>query len=462
MTTDPFEGGLRAYGKRLRDGTQTISETVKYCFARIEKYDEHLQAFQLLDAERALANAEALDALLASGTDLGPLMGVPLGVKDIIGVDGLPTTNGSLHDAGQPGPNSGTIVKQLQQAGCVIMGKTRTVEFALGATGRNAARGTPWNPWDWNAKRVPGGSSSGSGVAVAAGFVGFALGTDTGGSVRIPACFNGIFGHKTTVGLWPTDGVFPLSPSLDSIGPLCRCADDASLVHEVLFKQPASNKGDGNRLAGLRFGVPQELFFDNLDAVVSETFEMALDKLKAAGATIENVSLPESHERATLFPKIVPPQLLHALGRDEFKAAASDMDPVTRERAEAGLAVDAIDYHGALSRLEELATIGANAIEGFTAFLSPTCPYVPMEIESLSDPAEHERSLLSSQNTQPGNLMRLCATTLPVHHLNNDVELPVGLQVMAAQNQDAALLRLSQRIEQVVGQGALPVLPDQA
>jgi len=466
MANDPFEGGLRAYGERLRDGTQTITGTLKQCLERIERYDDHLQAFQLLDAERALDTANALDALLASGTDLGPLMGVPMGVKDIIGVDGLPTTNGSLHDAGQPGPHSGTVVRKLKQAGCIVVGKTRTVEFALGATGLNSSRGTPTNPWDWETRRIPGGSSSGSGVSVAAGFVGFALGSDTGGSIRIPACFNGIFGHKTTLGLWPTDGVFPLSPSLDSLGPLCRSASDAALIHEVLFGGPAliasadsATPGD-NALAGTRFGIPQELFFDNLDSIVSETFELAIEKLKAAGATIETVSLPESHERATLFPKIVPPELLHALGRDKFKHAAAQMDPVTRERAEAGLAVDAIDYHASLSRMDELTVIGAKALENHTALLAPTCPFVPLAIASLEEPAEHERSLLASQNTQPANLMRLCATSLPVQHLNKDASLPIGLQVMAANNQDAALLRLSHTIESVLGRGPLPVLPD--
>ena len=415
MSSDPFSGGLIAYGNSIRNRTTTIAATVEYCFQRIEKYDGHLQSFQLLDKANAIANAKALDALLASGTDLGPLMGVPIGVKDIIAVNNLPTTNGSLHQTNLPGEQEGTVIDRLRKAGCVILGKTRTVEFALGATGLNAARGTPKNPWDWHSHRIPGGSSSGSAVAVAAGFAGFALGTDTGGSVRIPACFNGIFGHKTTVGLWPTDGVFPLSPSLDSIGPLCRSASDAALVHQVICNEtvsPVLPRQTDTALAGLRFGLPQDLYFDNLDDTVSTTFQTALEQLRAAGVVFENISLPESHERVTVFPKVVPPELLHALGREGFKKAAPAMDPVTRERAEAGLAVDAIDYHAAKQRLQQLEVIGEQALNGFDALLAPTCPFVPMEVESLKTRTEHQRSLLSSQNTQPANLMKLCASSL--------------------------------------------------
>jgi len=160
-------------------------------------------------------------------------MGVPTGIKDIIAVNGFPTTNGSNADTEHLSGREGTILEQLHRAGAIVIGKTKTVEFALGATGVNESRGTPWNPTDRKVHRIPGGSSSGSAVAVSAGLVGLALGTDTGGSVRIPACLTGIVGHKTSTELWAADGVFPLSPTLDSIGPLCRTVEDAATVHEV-------------------------------------------------------------------------------------------------------------------------------------------------------------------------------------------------------------------------------------
>jgi aspartyl-tRNA(Asn)/glutamyl-tRNA(Gln) amidotransferase subunit A len=260
---DPLKNGLADYARRLRAGHTTVTATVEAYAERIAALDGRLQAWQHLDLDRAMDTARALDVMIAGGHDFGPLTGVPIGVKDIIAVSGLPTTNGSLYPSEDLTGPEGTIIKRLKQAGCVILGKTRTVEFALGATGVNEARGTPVNPWDAQRHRIPGGSSSGSAVATAAGMCAFALGTDTGGSVRIPACFNNLYGHKTTVGLWPTDGVFPLSPTLDSIGPLCRTADDAAIVHRVVTGQHIAPV---QSLAGLRRGRPGQWCFDELDA----------------------------------------------------------------------------------------------------------------------------------------------------------------------------------------------------
>ena len=191
LPADPFASGIAAFAEDLRAGRTSSVAATEACLERIAALNPKLDAFQLVDGTRARAAAAAIDALLAAGTDLGPLMGVPIGVKDIIAVEGLPTTNGSLYQTAHLNGPEGTIVQRLKEAGCVILGKTKTVEFALGATGVNEARGTPWNPWDSSIQRIPGGSSSGSAVATAAGLCAFALGTDTGGSVRIPACFTG-------------------------------------------------------------------------------------------------------------------------------------------------------------------------------------------------------------------------------------------------------------------------------
>ncbi|MBX2878533.1 MAG: amidase, partial [Granulosicoccus sp.] len=228
LPEDPYANGLRAYAQQIRDGSLSVTQAITQTLSRIEALDSRLEAFEYVNSEQALIAAKSIDNLLATGTDLGPLTGVAVAVKDIITVDGMPVTNGSNADTAHLNGPEGQVIRKLRQAGCIIIGKTKTVEFALGATGANDSRGIPWNPWDNNTHRIPGGSSSGSAVAVAAGLCGFALGSDTGGSIRIPACYNGLFGHKTTVGLWPTDGVFPLSPTLDSVGPLCRYAEDAA------------------------------------------------------------------------------------------------------------------------------------------------------------------------------------------------------------------------------------------
>ena len=170
-----------------------------------------------------------LAGLLFTPTALccSPLMGVPVSIKDIYAVSGAPTTNGSNIPTEDLTGEEGSFVAMLRRAGCVIVGKTKTAEFAYAAHGENRARGTPHNPWDAAVARWPGGSSSGAGVAMGAGLSAFSIGSDTGGSVRIPAALNGVVGHKTTIGVYPTDGVYPLSPSLDTVGPLCRTAQDA-------------------------------------------------------------------------------------------------------------------------------------------------------------------------------------------------------------------------------------------
>lgn len=453
LPPDPFEQGLAAYAEDLRAGETTAVATTEACLARIEALNPRLDAFQLVDGERALSAARAIDALLASGTDLGPLMGVPIGVKDIIAVEGLPTTNGSLHPSEDLTGPEGTIVHRLKAAGCIVLGKTKTVEYALGATGVNEARGTPWNPWDPHSHRIPGGSSSGSAVATASGLCGFALGTDTGGSVRIPACFNGLFGHKTTVGLWPTDGVFPLSPTLDSIGPLTRNAGDAALVHAVITGEHVPLPA---RLDGLRFGRPTSFFFEDLDETVSATTEAALVALTAAGVEIVDVDIPESVERGVLFPNIVPPELIARLTPERFERMRGQMDPVTAQRAAGGFEVSAVDHVAAQHRRVELEAIANGRFAGLDGWLAPTCPFLPMPVETLQHPEEAQRALYSSRNTQPGNIFGICAATLPIQQFG--APLPVGLQLMAPRGEDARLLSICLALEPILGTGTAPDL----
>ncbi|MDP6883842.1 MAG: amidase, partial [Rhodospirillales bacterium] len=266
IPSDPLEdGGIRRFGERLRKGEITSEAAVKAYLGRIEALEPHLRAYEFVAADQALAVARSLDRLLTAGTDLGPLMGVPVAVKDLLAVEGMPTTAGSKVEVSDLIGAEGAFVKALKGAGCVVLGKTRTVEFALGGAGINRVRGTPRNPWDADVFRAPGGSSSGSAVAMAAGLCGFAIGSDTGGSVRGPAAFCGVFGLKTTKGLWPTDGVFPLSPTLDTIGLLTGSAADAALIAAALQGRPVTPSSPPR---GLRLGRPDDHFFDNLDKEV--------------------------------------------------------------------------------------------------------------------------------------------------------------------------------------------------
>ncbi len=455
MQGNPFENGIAAFGADLRAGRVTVEQAVEFYLKRIERYNPKLQAYQVVDNDRALSAARSLDLLLASGTDLGPLMGVPVAVKDIITVDGLPVTNGSLYPSAHFNGKEGGVVKSLRQLGCVILGKTKTVEFALGATGVNEARGTPWNPWDLQVHRLPGGSSSGSAVATAAQLCAFALGSDTGGSIRIPASYTGVFGHKTSMGLWPTDGVFPLSPTLDSIGPLCRSADDAALIHESVAAEPVKPVS----LKGLKFAKPSPVFFEALDTEVQLCFEATVDQLIEQGVEVVDIEMPESLERDQVFPIIVGSEIISTLGANGFADAAPMMDTVTRTRAAIGLDVKAEEYLLARKRHRQLKERAAKTFEVCDAWISPTVAMVAMPVDDLQQESSKQRALLSSRNTQLGNLYGLCATSLPIQKFGSG-KLPIGFQLMMQSGSDARLLAISKSIENVVGRGALPALDD--
>lgn len=444
MTQTLFSNGIAQWAKRVRQGKLSFAETTEACLSNI-KADESLGAWETVDATSALQTAEAFDKLLAAGVDLGWAMGLPLAVKDIIKADGFPLTNGSNADtAALVGPE-GTLLKHLKAAGMVVIGKTKTVEFALGVTGVNTSRGTPWNPCDRETHRLPGGSSSGSAVAVAAQHVGLALGTDTGGSVRIPAAFNGIVGHKTSVRVWPTDGVFSLSTTLDSIGPLCHTVNDTALVHELVTGEavPAPHP-----IKGLRLGIPQEHFFEDLDAEVMADFEHTRTLLVEAGAVCVPIHFPEAVERATLFPQIVPAELLATLGVERFNAIRHNMDAVTADRAEKGLSVSAVDYQLALRRQQQLIKKANATFNDVDCWISPTAPILPMPCTLLEHPQHLTRALNASWNTQPGNLTEFCAMSVPMHTTG----LPTGFQIMLPCGHDAKLIAISQSIETLLNQ----------
>jgi aspartyl-tRNA(Asn)/glutamyl-tRNA(Gln) amidotransferase subunit A len=272
----PAEPGLQALTESLREGRSTAVELTQAALARIAALEPKLQAFMHLDAAGALAQAQAIDARRAAGEDLGPLMGVPVAVKDLFTVDGMPTTAGSRLDVQDLVPKQGSFVNALQRAGCVIVGKTRTTEFALG--GFNLDRAPPWNPCDMHVQRMTGGSSHGSAVAMAAGLAGFTVGSDTGGSVRWPAALCGVVGYKASARHWPCDGVFPLSPEMDSIGLFTQTAHDAAWVQAALGGQapqtpPAVTRADagstGSALHGPARRARAALFRGRRDAASS-------------------------------------------------------------------------------------------------------------------------------------------------------------------------------------------------
>ena len=446
IPTDPLADGVTSFGHRLRRGEITAESATRDYLARIDALDPQTGAYQYVAHDTALAQARSIDALQQNGFDLGPLMGVPVAVKDLFAVSGMPTTAGSALDVTDLIGPEGWFVKRLRQLGCVIIGKTRTVEFAFGVTGASAPRGTPHNPADKETPRAPGGSSSGSAAAVAAGLCGFAIGSDTGGSVRIPAALCGVFGLKTSHGLWPTDGVFPLAPHLDTIGLLTRSAADAAAIHAAL---EGSSTAAPASLRGLRLCRPGPYFFDNLDPDVSRLVEGALGHLAETGCVIDEAALPEPRAREDYFPLVLAASLVAALGEERIHEGRSLIDPLVSKRIDVGLNARAVDLLSLERKRDGLRAAARDLASDLDAWVSPTSAILAPPLAELDDPSRAMSLTLGmTQNTQPGNYLDLCGATLPLHGAG----LPVGLQLLASPQGEQRLLSICCAIEDALNQ----------
>ena len=436
---------LAEYAAGLRRGTWSAEATVRELLGQIERANRTLDAYTAIDGEAALAAAGAADLHLAARTDLGPLMGVPIALKDLYAAAGLPMGVGSRVDVADLVPQEGSIVRALKDAGAVILGKTRTTEFAFGTF--NTSHPTPRNPCDADAHRMPGGSSSGSAVAQAAGLCAVAFGSDTGGSVRHPAALCGIVGFKATAGALPMDGVFPLSPTFDSPGWFANCAADLATVWEVLSGEPPARK---RPLGSLVFGRPDAHFFDDLEPDVARAIDVAQRMLVDAGARIVAVTLPPLADLDAAFGAYLSAELVAYLGRDRVNANLSQMDPVVAARIAPGLTLPADAFIAMRTRFAAIAHEAQSAIAAVDALLTPTCPRVAARVDAHATPdAAAAWSKQTLRFTRPGNLFGFCGVSLPVGHLARS--LPVGAQLLARGGADAELLAIAQTVEGVIG-----------
>ena len=444
----------------LSAGKITAAEATQAFLGRIAALDGQLQCFQHVAADDALAQAVELDCS-ASG---GVLRGVPIGVKDIFAIEGMPITCGSqlekrgvLEVTALVGPE-GSFVKRLREIGCVFLGKTKTVEFASGGLGINTVRGTPWNPVDPTVHRIPGGSSSGSAAGVAAGLCGFGIGSDTGGSVRIPAALCGIFGLKTSAGRWPTDGVLPYSATFDTIGLLTRTAADAAVAFRAIDTEAAA--GPPLRPVNLSmetFGVPTTYFFDDLDPEVSAAMDAVMGRLEKEGATLVPIDLTaELEEIVALRLAIVPSEFTQWFGTDgatrrETWEEALPLMGTNVHRNALGLDVSGGDYLRAVKRCGELQLQVQQrmASAGVAAVLAPTVPHVAHPVSDFADAEKDPQSVGGSvgRNCLPGNVWGMCGVSMPVQRLSESPGLPVGLQLLCPAGQDATVLELALGIE---------------
>ncbi|WP_194724240.1 amidase [Noviherbaspirillum malthae] len=405
--------------------------------------------FIAVHATAARATADAIDTMRAAGVPLPVLAGIPISVKDLFDEAGQVTRAGSrVRNDAAPARQDSIVVERLRRAGAVIIGRTNMTEFAYSGLGLNPHYGTPRNPWDRETGRIPGGSSSGAAISVVEGAAVAAIGTDTGGSVRIPSALCGLTGFKPTASRVPGDGVLPLSTSLDSSGPLAHSVACCARIDAVLSGASREDLRPAE-LAHHRFAIPRTLAFDGIDAAVSAAFEAACASLSKAGASLVEIDVPEFAE------------LAHINRQGGFIAAESwawheqmlgereaEYDPRVAVRIRRGAAMSAADYITLLGeRKRWSAGVGKRLAEaGCDAFLMPTVPVVAPPIAALRDSDElfTSTNLLMLRNPTLINFVDGCALSLPCHKPG---DAPVGLMVAGLNGQDEQILALGAAVE---------------
>jgi aspartyl-tRNA(Asn)/glutamyl-tRNA(Gln) amidotransferase subunit A len=444
MMASPLDWPLAEISARLAEGGLRARALIEEAQAR---HDPSLNAYKTWAPEFALRQADAADAAFAAGNRLGALQGIPVSVKDIYGVEGLPVFAGSPRELPARWRREGPLVRTLRKQIAVIMGKAHTVEFAFGGLGLNAHWPAPWNPQDRKVHRSPGGSSSGAGVSLGEGTALIALGTDTAGSVRIPASMTGNAGIKTTKGRWSTNGVVPLSPTFDTTGLLARSAADLAFAFHQLDGAVVPALSD---LAGIRLGRAERFFWEDTSPGVSERVDDALSLAAADGARVADAALPAVKEVFELYHKggIVSAEL-YAFLSAELPEWLETLDPRVRRRMDAGKGLPAWDYLQRKARYASLAADAANSFAGVDALVSPTVPITPPPVADVADDEAYTRAnLLALRNTCPASFLGLCAVTIPAGR--DAAGMPVGLQLVGRPNSEARLLAIAVRLEHLL------------
>ena len=451
---------LTGLAARLRTGSLDPVALAEHLLGRIAGLDGKLHSFIRLTPERALAEAQAASRALAAGQDLGPLHGLPLAVKDLFDVTGTPTTAGTRLREGHCAESDSAAVEKLGQRGMSLLGKTHTVQFAYGAVGINHDQGTPLNPWQ-PTPFAPGGSSSGSGVAVAAGLVPVALGTDTGGSVRIPAALCGIVGLKTTVGRISRAGVYPLSGTLDSVGVLSRTVEDAALVFEALqgkdgrdpstlvVESPWSAEGLKGGVKGLRLAFCETVFFDDVDPEVEAAVRATAEVFRSLGARVERIEVPEVAEAAAdPLRSLLLAVESSAINAEYLDQHLETLDPVIAPRMLEGRKVTAPDYYALLQRRTRLVERTQWRLREIDALLVPTTqiPARPLADIDRGFEVYLDHNTRYNRNTGLGNFLNLCGLSVPCGFTR--LGLPIGLMIYARPFQEDLALRVAHAYEQ--------------
>lgn len=446
---------IEELGAALRSGAVRATDLAEEVIAAQDALEPSLHAYRDRNPDYTRAQAQAADAAFAAKFELGVLQGLPVSAKDLYVVAGYETYAGSSY----PLPmfkEEGPVVRAVRGQMAVIPGKTHTVEWAFGGIGMNPHWDTPRNPWDAQDHRAPGGSSSGAGGSLWQGSAVVALGSDTAGSVRIPASWTGTVAIKTSHGRWSLDGIAPLSPSLDTPGILTRSAEDAALAFGALDPKV------GDAMAFLRrcrladagrftLGVCDWMFEDN-DPGVAETVQTALRELEAAGARIVKVSVPNLRELHEMFRRggIAGLEFAAFINQPGMEKWKKSLDPIVRSRFAAIEAVPAREYIARIRRMGEMAAEAKPVFDQVDAIVGPTIPITPPKIADLqSVDAYQAKNLLSLRNTSVGNILDLSGASVPVGL--DAAGMPVGLQLLTPNGADEMAVAMAVACERVLG-----------
>ncbi|CAB1078518.1 hypothetical protein JY97_00260 [Alkalispirochaeta odontotermitis] len=445
---------------RIRRGEISASQLTENLLDRIGMLDGKLNAFKLPCPELALERARAADQELKNGNDLGVLHGIPYAAKDLFDVKGLPTAAGSRLLEKNIAAEDSRAIRSLAAAGMILAGKTNTVQFAFSGIGINHDHGTPHNPWS-RSHYIPGGSSSGSAVAVAAGMVPVALGTDTGGSVRAPASLCGTVGLKTTVGRISRAGVYPLSWTLDSVGVLCRSVEDAALVYQRLQGADVNDeitvglathdvtstiKGG---VSGLRLAFAESVFWEDIDPEVAQAVRACGDVFEELGAGVSSIDFAEARQARELNPGgVIIASEGYMLNQKWLEGHFDELDPVVAHRMIKGKDISAGQYLQTNYSARQLRAKAGQTLEGIDALLVPTIPVPAKPVAEIDTNMDEylNHNIRYLRNTSIGNILNFCGLSLPCGFTASG--LPIGLLIYGKPFQEDLILRAGYAYQQ--------------
>ena len=439
---------LADVGRLLKSRALTAEEATRGCLARITERNRSINAFITVLEDEALAQAQNADREISEGAYRGPLHGIPISLKDIIDLRNTPTTAASRVRDGHLARRDATIVGRLRQAGAIFVGKTNLHEFALGTTNEDSAYGPVVHPFDDT--RSPGGSSGGSAASILTGMAYASIGTDTGGSIRIPSAACGLVGLKPTIGELPTDGIVPLSETMDHPGPMCLSVEDTALLYGVLRGVANPTAPAARQVSGLRFGIPRRYFFDLLDTQVAARFDEACERLRTAGAVLEDVVIPHTKEIGSIYVHIALPEAA-AYHATTLESRPQDYTENVRLRLEMGRYILAEDYVRAQRGRQQLIRDVRETLNGRDGLLLPSMPVPATKLGvptvSLGGTEETVRNI-TLRLTQLFNITGHPAISVPCGTTSEG--LPVGIQIVGVRNRTPELLEVAAAVEKAL------------